>query len=70
MKTKLDFIPYLFLKDIILKNCIGVQLIYNVVLLLAVQQSESIIYIHLFFILFPYISSIALEEELKVLDFI
>ena len=36
---------------------IGVQLIYNVVLLLGVQQSESVIHIHistLFQILFPY----------------
>ena len=40
-----------------LKICIGVQLIYNVVLVSGVQQSESVIYIHistLFQILFPY----------------
>ena len=35
------------------KNFIGVQLIYNAVLVSAVQQSESYIYIHSFLDSFP-----------------
>ena len=45
---------------------IGVQLIYTVVLVSAVQQSESIIHIHistLFQILFPYISLHSIEQS-------
>ena len=37
------------------KNCIEIQLIYNVVLIFAMQQSDSVIHIHiLFYILFYY----------------
>ena len=44
---------------------IGIQLIYNVVLVSAVQQSESVIHIHistLFKILFPYRSLQSIEQ--------
>ena len=45
---------------------IGVQLIYNVVLVSAVQQSESVIHMHistLFQILFPYRSLESIEQS-------
>ena len=45
---------------------IGVQLIYNVALVSAVQQSESVIHIHistLFQILFPYRSLQSIEQS-------
>ena len=45
------------LKGVLKKNFIGVYLIYNFVLISGVQQSESVIHTHIFFlfqILFPY----------------
>ena len=47
---------YLFL------NFIGVQLIYNVVLVLGVQQRDSVIHIHIF-ILFQILFSYRLSEN-------
>ena len=49
-----------------LKIFIGVQLIYNVVLVSALQQSESVIHIHvssLFYILFLYKSLQSLQQS-------